>query len=300
MPIDFPAAAAFMATHARTLDRRRFDLRFDGADPDGVLAALDAYRNADGGYGWGLEPDLRAPESQPGGAFHAFETFSDAAPATSPRAVELCDWLAAVSLPDGGLPFAFPVSQSAGTAPWWLAADPAVSSLHITAAVAGRAHAVARHDAAVAGHPWLARATRFCLDAAAAPGRPASTLELLFGLELLDAIAGDEPAAVPLLERFAASIPAGGALRVQGGAEDEYVRPLDFAPFPGRPVRERLAPGVVAADLERLAGGQHADGGWDIDHVPHSTAARVEWRGYVTLRNLTILQANGLARTPAG
>ena len=293
MPIDFPAAAAFMATHARVLDRHRFALHFDGAGPDGVLAALDAYRNRDGGYGWALEPDLRSPESQPGGAFHAFETLADAAPATSPRAVELCDWCQSVSLPDGGLPFAFPVSQAAGTAPWWRAADPGVSSLHITAAIASRAHAVARHDPAVAGHPWLERATRFCLDAAAEPDRPRSTLELLFTLDLLDAIAGDEPAAAALLDRFASAIPASGSLHVQGGAADEFIRPLDFAPFPGRPVRDRLAPDVVAADLDRLAGEQRDDGGWDVDFQSYSPAAALEWRGYMTVRALSVLHRNG-------
>src|SRR5918994_6542343 len=105
MSIDLRAASAFMTTQARLLDRQRFRLLLGEYGPDGVLAALDAYRNPDGGYGWGLEPDLRASESQPGGALHAFETFEDAAPATSPRAVELCDWLASVSLVDGGLPF---------------------------------------------------------------------------------------------------------------------------------------------------------------------------------------------------
>src|SRR4051794_9665980 len=68
MNIDLTAAANFMATHARLLDRRRFE-----GDRGGALAALDGYRNGDGGYGWGLEPDLRAHESQPGSAHHAFE-----------------------------------------------------------------------------------------------------------------------------------------------------------------------------------------------------------------------------------
>jgi hypothetical protein len=51
-----------MATQARVLDRRRFELlNGDTDDPSPVLAALDGYRNSDGGYGWGLEPDLRSP-----------------------------------------------------------------------------------------------------------------------------------------------------------------------------------------------------------------------------------------------
>ena len=75
--IDLGAAAAFMAGHARILDRRRFQLLLGESDSDAVLAALDGYRNPDGGYGWGLEPDLRSPESQPGAALHAFEVFAD-------------------------------------------------------------------------------------------------------------------------------------------------------------------------------------------------------------------------------
>src|SRR3954466_2494122 len=118
--MDLPAARSFMATHARALDRRRFeqiDPEADG-DPAAVLAAVDAYRNPDGGYGWGLEPDLRCPESQPGGALHAFEALADIAPTTTPPARALCDWLAKVSLPDGGLPFALPMVDRTGSAPF--------------------------------------------------------------------------------------------------------------------------------------------------------------------------------------
>ena len=129
MSIDLNAAADFMATHARVLDRRRFELRTSGADTAGVLAALDGYRNPDGGYGWGLEADLRAPDSQPGAAAHAFEAFEDVAPARSPHAAALCDWLDTITLGDGGLPFTLPLSTPAGSAPWWQSGDPTTSSL---------------------------------------------------------------------------------------------------------------------------------------------------------------------------
>lgn len=163
--VDLAAAAAFMATHARVLDRRRFQRLTGQADPSAVVAALEAYRNPDGGYGCGLEADLRSPESQPGAALHAFEVFEELAPATSPDAVALCDWLASISLLDGGLPFALPIGNAAGCAPWWTQADPTVSSLQITAAVTAAAHRVATHDPAVAAHPWLPRATGYCLAA---------------------------------------------------------------------------------------------------------------------------------------
>lgn len=298
MAIDLPAAAAFMTSNARLLDRRRFAVRFEGADPRGVLAALAAYRNPDGGYGT-LEPDLRAPESQPVGAMHAFEVFEDIALTTSPRAAELCDWLDSTSLPDGGLPFALPVADTTATAPFWAQADPDTSSLHITTAVAAVAQRVARHDQAVAGHPWLARVTQYCLDTIAGRTSPESTLELLYGLGFLDAVADESSAAVPLIERFTATIPASGELHVEGGLEDEVIRPLDFAPFPDRPVRRRFSRDVIEADLDRLAAEQRDDGGWDVDYVAYSPAAALDWRGYATIRSLVILRANGRLRPPA-
>ena len=87
MTVDLSAAADFLAGSARVLDRRRFDLLFAGGDAEPRCSPPStAYRNPDGGYGWGLEPDLRSRTSQPGGALHAFEVFADVAPATTGRA----------------------------------------------------------------------------------------------------------------------------------------------------------------------------------------------------------------------
>ena len=164
MSVDLRAAVGFMAGHARTLDRHRLNLILGQGDRAAVCAAVDGYRNPDGGYGWGLEPDLRSATSQPGGALHAFEAFADIGTPT-PRAVELCDWLQTNSLADGGLPFAFPIADPAGCAPFWVDADPLAPSLQITSIVCAAAARVAEFDEAVAEHPWFASAVRYCLDA---------------------------------------------------------------------------------------------------------------------------------------
>jgi hypothetical protein len=291
MTIDLTAATGFMATHARLLDRRRFELLTGDGDPGAVLAATDGYRNADGGYGWGLEPDLRAPESQPGGALHAFEAFADAAPARSPHAVALCDWLDSVTLPDGGLPFALPVADASGLAPFWASADPTTSSLQITAYVAGTAHRTGDPD--VAAHPWLARATDYCLSAIASLGEDPFALVVVASLGFLDEVRETRPEADALVDRLGAAIPDGGRLAVPGGAEDESVGPLDLSPYPDRPSRRLFGAESIDAELDQLAGEQRDDGGWTVDFQSYSPQAELEWRGYATVRAVSILQRSG-------
>jgi hypothetical protein len=292
MTVDLAAAASFLATHGRLLDRRRFEFMFGGVDSDAVLAALDGYRNSDGGYGWGLEPDLRAAESQPGGALHALEVFAEVG--LTARAVEACDWLAGVSLPDGGVPFAVPVADPAGCAPFWANADPHTSSLQSTAFVAGVAHRVAARDPRVAEHPWLAAATRYCFDAIAALDAAPFAIELAFAVGLLDAAYETHAEAAPLLDKLGAFVPADGLVPVAGGADGETMRPLDFAPLPDRPARRLFSAEVIDDDLRRLAAGQQEDGGWRVDFQNYSPAAELEWCGYATVRAVFVLRANGV------
>ncbi|TYK42967.1 hypothetical protein [Actinomadura decatromicini] len=279
-------AIDFMSTHARMLDRRRFELLTGEGDRDALRAALNAYRNPDGGYGNGLEPDLRSRTSQPGSALHAFEVFEELAPVTVPEAVALCDWLESVSLPDGGVPFALPIPDPAGCAPFWANADTETSSLQITSIVAATAHRVAVHDTAVAAHPWLDRATRYCLDTVRTK-KKLHALELAFALLLADAVED-----VETVELLGAHMPEDGRVHVEGGLEDEMMRPLDFAPYPGRPARSLFKDGVIAAELERLDRQQGEDGGWRVDFASYSPAAELEWSGYATVRAVSLLTRN--------
>lgn len=289
MPVDVAAAARFLVGHARLLDRRRFDLLAGAGEPASVSAALDAYRNPDGGYGWGLEPDLRAAESQPIEALHAFDVLHECGTVT-PRAVELCDWLATVAGDDEGLPFTLPVADLTACAPWFAGATTdAASSLHGTLAVTGAACRLARLDPAVASHPWLRRSVAYCLDGIAGAERLAA-YETVYALRLLDAL-DDTPA--DLVDRLMETIPESGAIPVEGGLEGERLRPLDYAPDPGTSVRAHVAPELIEADLDRIEAGQQDDGGWTVDFASFSPVAALEWRGYATVRAVALLVANG-------
>ena len=56
---DLARASEFVWSFARLLERRILEHRFHGASVDRVVEVLLAYRNADGGFGHALEPDLR-------------------------------------------------------------------------------------------------------------------------------------------------------------------------------------------------------------------------------------------------
>lgn len=58
-------ARDFILANARMIERRLFENHFENGDVDGVYHAVYAYRNPDGGFGHGLEPDTSSPESQP-------------------------------------------------------------------------------------------------------------------------------------------------------------------------------------------------------------------------------------------
>ena len=102
------------------------------------------------------------------------------------------------------------------------------------------------------------------------------------------------PGAADLVDVLGSHVPDDGLLHVAGGADDEFMRPLDFAPFPGGPARSLFRADVVDAELQRLADAQQPDGGWRVDFASYSPQAELEWRGYRTVQALVLLRANGV------
>jgi len=52
-------AREFILTNARLLERRLFQVHFEGESPDCIGQIVRAYQNSDGGLGHALEPDVR-------------------------------------------------------------------------------------------------------------------------------------------------------------------------------------------------------------------------------------------------
>jgi len=72
-------ARDFIFTNARMIERRLFEYYFVNGNTDGVFHAVYAYRNLDGGFGHGMEPDTASPESQPLFSIMALEILDEIA-----------------------------------------------------------------------------------------------------------------------------------------------------------------------------------------------------------------------------
>lgn len=59
------ASSRYIMNNARYLEKVLFGYYFNSENPEKVIKALKMYQNKDGGYGNGLEPDFRLPNSSP-------------------------------------------------------------------------------------------------------------------------------------------------------------------------------------------------------------------------------------------
>src|ERR1700731_2646932 len=134
MPVDVDSAERFMLANARLLDRHRLALLLYDAPVAPGLDARRAYRNADGGFGHALEPDVRAPESEPTATLHALEVLAETGALDDPMVAEAAAWVATIADTDGGVPFVLPTAAASPRAPWMVPSD---GGSHLTFAIAG-------------------------------------------------------------------------------------------------------------------------------------------------------------------
>ena len=222
MPVDIAAAERFVLANARLLDRHRTALVLHDAPAEPVLAALRAYRNPDGGFGHGLEPDVRAPESEPSATLHALEMLHELSRLDDPMVADAAAWVATVAEPDGGVPFMLPTAAASPHAPF-LTPSPGASFL--TFALAGMLIRAGSEE------PWLRDATAWCwanLEHPDEMGAYAVRCALVF----LDAHP-DEQRAAAVIERLRPRLEPDGSIPVAGGTEHERLTPLFLSEHPG-------------------------------------------------------------------
>ena len=101
-------ARDFILTNARIIERRLFEFHFANGDMNGVFHAVYAYRNPDGGFGHGMEPDTASPESQPLFSIMALETLDEVGYLTKEIILnDFMPYFESVTTEKGGIPWMF-------------------------------------------------------------------------------------------------------------------------------------------------------------------------------------------------
>jgi hypothetical protein len=283
------AARTFLLTHARIIERRLAEIYLDGGTSvDPVMHALEAYRNADGGFGHGLESDALAPESQPLAVDTAFALLDDLAAHTGESFADVIattiPFLQAVSSPDGGMPIVLPSVAAYPRAEHWGDGE-FPPGLNPTAAIVARARLLGPP------HPWLDSAAMFCRRALAVPGSVIDAHTALCVLRFLETDA-DRTWADDAYEQLGARVT--GLDLFQSMPDTGYgLTPLQFAPSPHSPRRRFFASESIEAHLDALERAQQDDGGWPISWQPPGPTSMATWRGVATLDALRVLRAYG-------
>jgi hypothetical protein len=281
---DLTAAAAFVAANARVLDRRRFQRLFEDGPTAPVRDAVAAYRNDDGGFGHALEPDCRAPGSQPAAAEMALRVLDEADAWDKDLVRGACDWLMAVAPAEGGAAFVEPTLAGWPHAPWWVPEEGHPASLIATGMIAGTLHARG------VSHPWLDGATEVMWNRIGAMNET-SGYEMFGVLRFLQHVP-DRDRAREAFVRVGPLLIERNLVALDPEASGEVHGVLDFAPEPDSLARSLFDDVTVKAHLDHLAQAQRDDGGWTFNWPAWSPAAELDWRGFLTVDALRVLRAN--------
>ncbi|HXX47195.1 MAG TPA: hypothetical protein VEN47_03140 [Myxococcota bacterium] len=285
----FARARLFICVHARPLERARLAHELEGGPGRSVLDALAAYRNPDGGFGHGLEPDFRLPDSSALATQTALDVLRELdVPAGDELVRGALAWLAERFDPElPGWRAVPPNVESAPHAPHWAWA------LHRPG---GAWDPVLIPGARILSHwaHWrelappepmrvLARAVREHVMKLTPPVGPDS---LVYAASV-----EDDALRARLRELARASVS-----REPAEWTGYVAKPLKLAPLPDSPLAECLA-AETALNLDWEIERQSGDGSWlpNWDWQGHFPAAwevaRREWQGEITLKTLRSLRA---------
>lgn len=295
----FERARAYLFANGRPVDRERFRFHFESGSAADVLAALAAYQNADGGFGHGLEADLRADASSPIATATAFRILREVG---RPRAAMVS---AAVAYLAGSFDRDRSVwemvtaeVESAPHAPWWTYAgtEKAFDGFRVnpTAEILGALYDYA--DEAPAD--LLAGLAPIVVERAEAePDRmDINTFDAL--LRFVDAVGVPVEVRAEVEARLLRA--ARATIALDPSTWDGYVvRPMDALGTPDSFLAPAIPAEAVAANADYWVDRQLPDGSWPVPwdwaavDAEAWAAAERDWKGKLIVDRLVVLKAFG-------
>jgi hypothetical protein len=292
----FERAGTFVKANGRELDRRLYDFYFGNERAEYVLVELGRYQNENGGFGHGLEPDIRTPASSPiattvGLQYCQAVQAPDGHPVVTRAIRYLLDTFDSGA---GYWPATFMDVNDAPHAPWWHLESPAPPS----------EEAWPNPSAEILG--YLYAYPQSVPDDFRQTVRRRAEVNLAFGNHLLNGQLGlfnllcwqratphlPDELRTTVLEHIHQA-----ALRRKPLTKEKlWVVPIhDLAPTPQAPFAKAL-PQETRKLLELEIARQALDGGWyptwEWGQYPQAwDEARLEWAAKITVETLHTLQA---------
>jgi hypothetical protein len=275
----------FIWQNARLLERAIYALHFQNGSEQHILRILLSYQNEDGGFGNALEPDLRAPDSQPLFMEFALRTLYDCKIRDTELVYHACDYLSNHADLKQGIPMVFPSSQLYPKAPHMDAPSVYEPSLDRLTSLVGLATWQGVY------HPWLQGAIEVCLDDLSKT-RYTDAHTIMNAFCLIESLS-PERNVDQLFEKLTNELFAADYYRAEVPVKSYGLTPLAFAPSPDSYCRSIFTDRQIDDHLNELESQQEEDGGWPILWEPPGEMARGEWRAYKTVMALITLKAYG-------
>jgi hypothetical protein len=299
----FEQARAFLVTEARPLEGALFAHRFEDAPAQNVIEELAHFRNEDGGFGHGLESDMRTPSSSALATGDALELLAELdCPAEHPFVEGAIGYLRSTFDEERGVWRAVPEdANDYPHAPWWYDEDGSLARTFDGFLVIPRAQIVGllHHFSIQVPADWLAGLTeRTVTDIETIePFGSGGGDDLRYALSLAETPALPDHWKDRLAERIRAVVP--DVVSRDPEEWDTYtITPLKIVSSPDSLILD-LIEDAVERHLDYQIEHQSPEGTWDPvwtwgDAYPDVwEIAKREWRGVLTLRTLTVLQAFG-------
>jgi len=277
------SATTFIWENARLLERAIFAYHFLNGSPTRILDVLHSYQNDDGGFGNALEPDLRAPESQPLFLEFGLRTLYECNLHDADLALRACEFLSTHADLEHGIPLAFESFKLYPHPPHM--DNPVVEqpSMERLTSLVGLLACQG------ISHPWLTRAIEACVNFIS-KNHFSDTHTIMNAFCLLEALAAKRPVD-HLFGRLSDDLFRSSFFRLEVPVTSYGLTPLTFAPTPGAYCRKIFTDAQIQAHLDELEKQQQEDGGWPISWDPPHGTSRQEWRAQRTVAALVTLRA---------
>ena len=281
--MNFEKAANFIWKHGRLLERRIFEYSFFQGSKENIVTSLKAYQNDDGGFGSALEPDLRAPESQPLHMEFALWTLYDCKIKDLEMSFKACEYVSKHADLINGIPTIFESSTNYPRAGHWENQFSTQPSLDRLTGLVGLLKWQGIN------HPWLDSAVDVSLNNMLTK-RNDDAHTILTSFCLLESLPQTEDI-TQLFDKLSKELlTTAKFLRMDAYSQNYGLSPLEFAPSPSSYCNGIFSKDTVTQHLKVLMSQQSDDGGWQISWEPPSETAKLEWRARLTLKNLMVLE----------